>query len=101
MTMHFQSQADQTDATNEPPPATAEPASSSWLRRLRLATRADADEIWLLFQAWAAQQGISYSKHKVLDRIDRAVRRDRAAIVVADKDGRAREVILLQAEASR
>ena len=69
------------------PLPTSEPTASAW-RRLRLANRNDEAEFLRLFRLMAAEQGIEgHSEHKVLHQFDRAVRRDRAALVVADKFG--------------
>jgi hypothetical protein len=55
---------------------------------LRLANRNDEAEFLRLFRLMAAEQGIEgHNEHKVLMQFDRAVRRDRAALVVADKLG--------------
>jgi hypothetical protein len=69
------------------PLPTSEPTASAW-RRLRLANRGDEAEFQRLFGMMAAEQGIEgHNEHKVLKQFDRAVRRDRAALVVADKFG--------------
>jgi hypothetical protein len=75
------------DTSTDPLLPAAEPSPSTF-RRLRLANRNDVDEIWLLFRTWAAENGIAnFSEHKVRDRIERAIRRDRSALITADKDG--------------
>jgi hypothetical protein len=76
----------QRDLTDEPLPATTEPASSSWIRRLRLANRDDEAEFLRLFRAWAGENGIDdFDDGKVRERFSRAVRRDRSALVVVDE----------------
>ena len=67
------------------PLPTSEPTASAW-RRLRLANRGDEAEFQRLFGMMAAEQGIEgHNEHKILTQFDRAVRRARAALVVADK----------------
>ena len=67
------------------PLPTSEPTASAW-RRLRLANRNDEAEFLRLFRLMAAEQGIEgHNEHKVLMQFDRAVRLDRAALIVADK----------------
>jgi hypothetical protein len=66
---------------------TSEATASAW-GRLRLANRSDEAEFLRLFALMAAEQGIEgHNEHKVLMQFDRAVRRDRAALVVTDKLG--------------
>jgi hypothetical protein len=69
------------------PLPTSEPTASAW-RRLRLANRGDEAEFLRMFGLMAAEQGIEgHNEHKVLMQFDKAVRRERAALVVADKFG--------------
>jgi hypothetical protein len=79
----------QPEQINQNPPLLpmSEPTASAW-KRLRLANRDDEAEFLRLFGLMATEQGITgHNEHKVLTQFDRAVRRERAALVVADKFG--------------
>jgi hypothetical protein len=63
---------------------------------LRRATHADEEEFVRLFLAWAAEAGIEdFSLDKVRQMFSRALRQDRAALIVAGKPGHLQGFVLL------